>query len=237
MFLWSRATDCDAVSDAMAQTFGGQRFLVHRQVQPTLRMTLPSTYAAMEARLSRNFRSDLRRKIRRLGEQAELHHRVAATRDEIRERFPNLVALHRAEWRGRSQLSDFDDEKTEKFYTNIINELPLGLLLYSELRLGEKVVSARLMYLFDNVLRDYKSAYDLQVAKFSPGKAHIARIAEWGIERNISAIDFMEGLEDYKYRWANAETDCVTHAVSPVAGFPLWMWNTKIRKLIVAYKV
>ena len=237
MFLWSRATVCEAVSDAMDATFRSQAFLIHRQVQPTLRMTLPSTYAALEAQLSRNFRIDLRRKMRRLDEQGELHHRVAETRDEIRERFPNLVALHRAEWRGRGQPSDFDDEKTEKFYANIVNGLPLGLLHYSELCLGEKVVSARLMYLFDNVLRDYKSAYDLQVAKFSPGKAHIARLAQWGIERNISAIDFMEGLEDYKYRWANAETDCVTHAVSPVAGFPLWMWNTKIRKLIVEYKV
>jgi len=237
MFLWSRATNCAGISEAMDQIFAGQRFLVHRKVRPALRMSLPSSYAALEARWSRNLRRDLRRRIRRLSELGKLHLRVAKTRDEIRERFPNLIALHRAEWHGRGETSEFDDHRTARFYANIINDLPLDLLHYSELCVDGKAASAQFNYVFDNVLRAYKSAFDLKMAKFSPGKIHDAQLAGWCIEDKLSAIDFMEGLEDYKYMWADGQTDCVTHAVSPVAGLPLWMWNTKLRKLIVEYKV
>ncbi len=237
MFLWSRATNCGTVSQAMDQTFSGRQCLIHRQVRPTLYMSLPFSYEALEARWSRNFRRDLRRRIRRLGENGNLQLRVAQTRDEIRERFPTLIALHRAEWHGRGGPSEFDDHRTTRFYTNVINKVPVDLLHYSELCIDGQVASAQLNYLFGNVLRAYKSAFDINLKNFSPGKVHDARLAEWGIEQKISAIDFMEGLEPYKCNWADAQADCVTHAVSPVAGFPLWMWNTKFRNLIVEYKV
>lgn len=237
MFLWSRAIHVEEVKKAIERGFASRRFLVHRREQPTLRMGLAASYEELEKRWKRPFRAEIRRCIRRLEEKGTLSLVVAQSRDDILARLPALFEMHRVQWHSRGAPSDFDSRETMAFYRTLAESLPMELLHVSELRLDARVISSEFDFNYGGVLRGYKSAYDVACSPFSPGKVHMALLADWGIKNGLTAIDFMEGLESYKLKWADAEEKTVTHAVSRKLAFPIWAWNTKVRKLIVEYKI
>lgn len=235
MILLSKGDDLPAC-DAAAHDAGSRGLLVHRQISPCPRMTLAENYAALEARWSRNHRSQVRRRIKRLSEIGEVSLHVARDRAEIRSRLPLLFEMHRANWQARGGGSEFDETANVRFVERLVEELPESLLHYSEVRTDDAPVSSHLGFLRGGDILWYKPAFDLSYGAYSPGMVHVALLARWGIENGFTALDFMQGAESYKFSWADETRETVSHAMAGIAGFPVWFWNAKVRKLIAELK-
>lgn len=235
MILWPKADDV-AVCDAVGRSVRGRGFLVHRQVRPCPRMALAESYAALEARWSRNHRSQVRRRIKRLGEKGEVALYVARTRKEIGARLPVLFEMHKSNWQARGGGSEFDDAASARFIERLVEDLPAELLHYSEVRAGNTPVSSHLGFLRGGDILWYKPAFDLAFSQYSPGMTHVALLSRWGIENGFEALDFMQGEESYKFSWADETRETVSHAIAGMSGYPVWLWNTRVRKLIVELK-
>ena len=100
-----------------------------------------------------------------------------------------------------------------------------------------KAISSNFDFRLDDEILFYKGAFDIAYSRYSPGMVHTAKVSEWAIAQGIRALDLMQGEEDYKYLWADGVRETVSHAISPIEGFPVWLWSTKLRKLIVEFKV
>lgn len=235
MILWSKADDI-ATCDAVGRSARARGLLVHRQASPCPRMTLAENYAALEARWSRNHRSQVRRRIKRLGEKGEVTLTVARTRKEIHARLPVLFEMHKSNWQARGGGSEFDDAANVRFIERLVEDLPAELLHYSEVRAGDAPVSSHLGFLRGGDILWYKPAFDLAFSQYSPGMVHVAFLSRWGIENGFDALDFMQGEESYKFSWADETRETVSHAIAGMSGYPVWFWNAKIRKLIVELK-
>ncbi len=98
MILWSKAEVKRAANIAIAKNFPRGKTLIHCVIRRCPRMALTATYAELEARWSRNHRSQLRRRIKRLQEQGDLKFFVAGTRSEIQQRLPILFEMHQRNW-------------------------------------------------------------------------------------------------------------------------------------------
>lgn len=237
ILLWPKADRICSADAAVDGAFPGTRFLVHRNIRRCPRMTLPDSYEMLMQQWSRNHRSQLRRRMRRLEEMGDLTLHVAGSREEVLDGMGTMIPMHRVNWNNRGEGSEFDDPASCAFIEKIVSGLPLELLHYSELRLDGRPLSCNLDFLLDDEVLFYKGAFDIEYASYSPGMVHIAKVSEWAIGEKIRVLDFMQGEEPYKYLWADGVRDTVSHAVSPLEALPVWLWNAKLRKLIIEYKV
>ena len=236
LLLWPKADRITLADDTVSQAFARRTHLVHRQVRPCPRMSLADTYGALEARWSRNHRSQVRRRIKKLETLGSTTFDVAAKREEILSRLPNLFEMHRANWRARGGGSEFDDASNVHFIEQLASELPIEHLHYSEVLSDGSPISCHFGFLDGRNILWYKPAFDLSFAQYSPGMVHIAQLSKWGIENGFAVLDFMQGDESYKLSWADDVTQTVSHAVAGPQALPVWAWNTKLRNLIVEFK-
>lgn len=236
LLLWPKADRIGLADETVAKAFAHKRHLVHRHLRPCPRMTLAETYGALEARWSRNHRSQVRRRIKKLDTAGSIEFFVAPTREQVLSRLPTLFDMHQANWLARGGGSEFEDEANMRFVEQLARRLPFENLHYSEVRVDGAPVSCHLGFLNGRDILWYKPAFDLAFAQYSPGMVHIARLANWGIENEFAALDFMQGDEPYKLSWADDVAETVSHAVSGPQALPVWAWNTKLRNLIVEFK-
>ena len=237
ILLWPKADLVHAADAAVAQAYSSGRYLRHRHIRRCPRATLPHSFDAIAARWSGNRRKHFRRNQRQLSSLGNLTFDVAQTRGEMVEYVDTLFSVHRANWNVRGVSSEFDQPENRRFVEAIVRGLPLELLHCSELRLDGRAVSCNLDFRLDDELLLYKCTFDIAFARYSPGMVHMAKVLEWAIANGVKVMDFMQGEEDYKYLWADGVRETVSHAISPVAGLPVWLWNTKLRKMVVEYKV
>lgn len=237
LLLWPKADRINCADAAVAAAFPRPGYLVHRKIRRCPRMTLPESYDLLKQHWSRNHRSQLRRRKRRLSEMGELVLHVASSREEIMESLETMFALHRVNWQHRGEGSEFDDPASCDFVRKLAAGLPFDLLHYSELRLNGRAISCNLDFRLDDEILFYKGAFDIEHANCSPGMVHIAMVSEWAIGQGIRILDFMQGEEEYKFLWADGIRETVSHAISPLTALPFWLWNARLRKLIVEYKV
>ena len=82
----------------------------------------------------------------------------------------------------------------------------------------------------------YKPTFSVDMARYSPGFVHDVELIRWCCEQSISHYDFMEGTENYKFSWANTETITDSYAISRRVAYPFWLWNARIRQLVIRYR-
>jgi CelD/BcsL family acetyltransferase involved in cellulose biosynthesis len=124
-----------------------------------------------------------------------------------------------------------------EFYELIAENMPIEMLNYSELRFDEKPISIMYNFIYQDMIRLYKIVHDGDFRSFGPGSMHIAELARWGIKNEVAGIDYMEGEEEWKRRWQNESGSTRTFAIASRQGYLVWAWNTKLRKLIIEYKI
>ena len=237
MILWPKADDVIAADSAISCIAANRNLLVHRNVRRCHRMALSPDYGDVEARWSHNHRSQVRRRVRKLERTGATEFRVAETRDEILQALPGLFAMHRDNWRARGGGSEFDDPANVHFFERLVEGLPMDLLHFSQIHLDGKPITHVLDFCRNGEILGYKGTFDLAHKSLSPGMVHVALNAKWGCENGYTALDFMQGEERYKLCWTSDTRETVSHAIAAPAAFPVWAWNTKLRNLIIEYKV
>lgn len=90
----------------------------------------------------------------------------------------------------------------QNIYLNYLNSM-WNNISFSKLTLNNKAIAYHLGFEYEAKLYWYKPTFDIDYIKFSPGKILIKKAMENAFENRITELDFLLGLEPYKFQWAN----------------------------------
>lgn len=204
-------------------------FVSSSSVQCSPRMFFGKSYAETEALLGWGKKHKPSTRIRRLQKEGNVTLWIAQSRQEVLDRLPILFKLHQEKWHAEGKPSQFDSARDKELFVSFARYLPENLVHYSELRLNDDLLSCHFGFFNSGWVYWYKPAYDRDYEKFSPGAVHIALLAQHGVERGWQGIDFLQGDESYKYRWANNSLEATYMTIATKLGYPWWFWETYIR--------
>ncbi len=195
----------DAQDQAVArlvERLGALGHAVHcRPGPPCWRITLPQTWEAFLAPLSRN----RRRKLRQVGRKfAEGHVRARCIQsyEEIAQAIDLLIELQHARRRQLGQATCFDSP----CYLGFLHEAALGL--WEAGRLALVVVeqegtplAVELAFRGPERLYAYQAAISGQRLQDSPGHLGNYALVRHALDHGLSVLDFLRGDEPYKADW------------------------------------
>lgn len=224
------------VAAGLAQADPDRRWLIHAAERPCPVMPLPTKYDSLEQGWSKNHRNAVRRRIKRLEAVGRLEFWVATSRAEIEASLPRLYAMHVANWRARVGFSEFENGPMRGFVDRLAAALPLELICATEVRIDGNTIASHFGFQERDALLWYKPTFDIAWSTYAPGRVMTALTARWAIAQGLKQFDFMQGTESYKLQWTSITKPTMTHAVARPITYPLWAWNTKIRKLSCEYR-
>ena len=164
-------------------------------------MTLPDSFDAFFAALSKSRRREHRRDLRKLTEAAPLTSR-SSTPETVEARFAAFVALHAAQWRAAGKGGHYADwSRAEAFHGELLRRLaPSGRAHVDEQFAGEELLSSQLRF-----TQGPKALWWLNARSIAPrfeglGVGRIGLVERVGelIEAGVRLVDAGAGEYDYK---------------------------------------
>jgi CelD/BcsL family acetyltransferase involved in cellulose biosynthesis len=109
---------------------------------------------------------------------------------------------------GRRAATDapslFVDERARAFFRELaVRGASEGWLLFSVVLFDGKPIAMHFGFEYDGCITWYKPAFDMALARHSPGEVLIKYLFEYALERKVRELDFTIGEEPFKYRFAN----------------------------------
>jgi CelD/BcsL family acetyltransferase involved in cellulose biosynthesis len=177
-------------------------------------LPLPGTFEEYLSSLGKKERHELRRKMRRAGEQLPgLSFRLTRTAEELERDLPSFIDLHRKSDPGKG---NFMDGRMAAFF----REVALGFLAAGRLRLaflssGGKDVASAFQFRTGRAVLLYNSGYDPERREANPGLVLIARAIEHAMGEGAAEYDFLRGTERYKYDLGGVDRAVYRVTVAP----------------------
>ncbi|MBW2064202.1 MAG: GNAT family N-acetyltransferase [Deltaproteobacteria bacterium] len=169
----------------------------------TLDMDLPGSWEEYLHMLSGKQRHELRRKLRRLGEAAEVNYRVIGDIEGTPEILDLFFLLFR---KSRKDKEEFLGPERETFFRTLAARTSrAGLLRIGILELGGTPVAAVMCFDHDGVRYLYNSGFDPERGNLSVGLVSKILCIKDSIEKGMRKFDFLKGPEVYKYRLGGKE--------------------------------
>ena len=159
---------------------------------------LAGDWEAYLAGIDKKQRHEIRRKLRRADESAEVKWYFAnnpETLDVEINAFFDLMVL---------------DEEKKKFLTSGMRDqlrailhwaFEVGCLQLSFLTIDGEKAAGYLCFDYNGHILVYNSGYDYRFSQYSPGWVLLGYLIQQAIELKKTSFDFMRGDEDYKYRF------------------------------------
>jgi len=165
---------------------------------------LPKTWDDYLALLGKKNRHELRRKMRRLEQEAEVRmrvtHDIAALADDV----DDFITLHRS---SEGRKGRFMDARMTEFFHALARVCFMEKWLHlAFLDINGRLAATTLSFKYNNTLALYNSAYSLRFQRYSPGVLLVAYIIREAIASGIQTFDFMRGDERYKYDLGGQDT-------------------------------
>jgi CelD/BcsL family acetyltransferase involved in cellulose biosynthesis len=167
---------------------------------------LPSSFEEyLQNNLSKKQRHEVRRKLRRIEEEAAVRCLVVDGASDLSQEIDAFVRLHRL---SKQEKLGFMTEEMEAFFRAAIQTLhDAGWLYLAFIEVNGARAAAMLSFVYDGRLLVYNSGYDPEsYAELSPGIVLTTRIIEDAIGRGLRVFDFLQGNEVYKYRFGAQDT-------------------------------
>ncbi len=167
-------------------------------------IVLPKTWPEYFDLLDKKNRHELRRKLRRAGQQVEWY-QVGPEHDihEETDRFLRLMAasnLEKEDFLQNSQHRAF-------FHALIALMAERGWLQLAFLTVEGQPAAAYLNFVYNNRVLVYNSGHDGAAhGELSPGIVLMARLIEHAIKEGREVFDFLRGIEPYKYDLGGRDT-------------------------------
>lgn len=158
---------------------------------------LPATWDDYLATLGKKNRHELRRKIRRLEQEANT--RVLVTRDiaALADDVDAFIELHRA---SEGRKGRFMDVRMTEFFHALSRVCFMEKWLHlAFLDVNGTLAATTFSFKYNRVLSLYNSAYALSHQRLSPGLLLVAAIIRESIAEKMQVFDFLRGDEPYKY--------------------------------------
>ncbi|HLL23377.1 MAG TPA: GNAT family N-acetyltransferase [Kofleriaceae bacterium] len=169
--------------------------------------------AHVEALAERLGSKDTRRKINVLRRGGELTYDVVHGK-AIAPHLPALFAMHVAGFAGNGRTSQFAEPAERAFYEALVAHDELaGLVTLDLLAVSGTPVALHLGFEQAGTIYWYKPAFDLSLAKGSPGRVLLAHLYARAAETNVQCVDLLKGDEPYKTDWANQVRPTLTSTI------------------------
>lgn len=198
------------------------------------------TYEKLEKSWSASHRGDIRRQTKRLESLGDLSLKVYYNKSDVNHLLKEFLESHTLRWNNK-----FDEKYyiMQDFYKELIFTFDDDETIhFSSLNLNNIPISYHFGFLNKYHFLYYKPTYNLEYQNYSPGKVHIAKLMELGIQSELEIFDFLLGDENYKHSWTNGTDYSNTYYVKGgglLGKFGMW-WFTyganKARKLIKTSK-
>ncbi|WP_411037405.1 GNAT family N-acetyltransferase [Shinella sp. BYT-45] len=158
--------------------------------RPMLESLLDGQTYLQKAISPEHFR-ELRRQWRKLDQLGALSYNVARQPADIRLRMEEFLLLEAAGWKGRSRTAMINDRYRAAFAREAITNLAEtdGVRIHT-LDLDGRAIASMVVFLAGGEAYTWKTAYDEDYAKYSPGKLLVAELTEWHLDdANIARSD------------------------------------------------
>jgi CelD/BcsL family acetyltransferase involved in cellulose biosynthesis len=200
-------TDYPLRLQSSVQTSGRTTRLRPDVACPTVR--LPASWEEYLQQLSSNFRSQVRRSFKRVGEEGQPHFR-SLDQSEAEGFALELIRLNRSRIAAKGEVSSLQDETFRNFLSEAIPYMAsCGLAWMDTFEREGQVLGAALNFVHGDTVYYYMGGFDNTANKLRPGTALFAAVIQRSIDAGIVRYDFLRGAESYKYRWG--ADDVSTH--------------------------
>ncbi|MFN8499315.1 MAG: GNAT family N-acetyltransferase [Anaerolineae bacterium] len=163
-------------------------------------IALPATWEAYLESLGKHQRHEVRRKLRRIEAEAEYRVERYTAGPELRAALEQFFVLHRL---SHTDKARFMDERMTQFFRLITEAMSRsGGVELNLLYIDNDPAAAMYNLRYGNQLLVYNSGYDPALRpSLSSGIVLLALCIQSAIERGVTAFDFLQGNEEYKYRF------------------------------------
>jgi CelD/BcsL family acetyltransferase involved in cellulose biosynthesis len=166
---------------------------------------LPGTWDAYLALLDKKQRHEVRRKMRRIKREADVHWYIVDEKWNLADEIEAFIELHQ---KSSADKDDFMDERMKGFFHAMAHVLqPLGWLQLAFIEVNGQKVASMLNFDYKDAILVYNSGYDPQrYSHLSTGIVLLAYCIQHAIELGRARFDFLRGDEPYKYRFGAKDT-------------------------------
>lgn len=187
----------------------GSAFLPRREL-PDYIMTLPPTWADLNAHVSSNMRKNIRKAHEGLERDGiTFTVRVVDRPEDVQPAVEQFLALHAM----RSEAADmlyhpnkFAEPRARRFLVDYLHRVAeRGQLRIFELQIGSQVVASRLTFLYEDHLYLYFAGYNPAWRSYSVMTVLMTETIKWAITRGLGHINLSTGKDQSKLRWKPAE--------------------------------
>ena len=183
---------------------------------PTI--VLPAEWNAYLATLRGKDRHELRRKIRRAENAAELAYTVTDTPERLDEDLDTFIALHRMSQQDDKQ--GFMTPAKVAFFRDMAHQLwREGWLELAFLHADDRPIAGLCCMTYGTTYAAYNSGYHPDYGALSAGIVLFANRIRSAIDRGFTSFDFLRGNESYKYRFGASDrplSQLMVRSVCPV---------------------
>jgi CelD/BcsL family acetyltransferase involved in cellulose biosynthesis len=159
-------------------------------------MLLPLTWESYLDRLDSKQRHEVRRKLRRLQESAEIRFFFTSTQEDNKVELEHFLRLFPL---SRQDKADFMTDQMIRFFRQISASMnSAGLLRFGCLEVGGHKVAMIMVFDYNNTIYLYNSAYDPAFSDLSVGIISKVLGIKESIRMGRSRWDFLKGAEAYK---------------------------------------
>jgi CelD/BcsL family acetyltransferase involved in cellulose biosynthesis len=166
-------------------------------VAPFLR--LPATWDAYLDGLSSKLRHEIKRKAKRLGEEAGEYHVVTADAGTLEPFLDRFVELHRT---SEGPKGVFMVPGMEIFFRRLGETFgPRGVFRLTFMEIQGVKAAGTIGFSYGGVFSLYNSVFDREWQQLAPGMVLVAEDIRLAIEEGCSVFDLLKGDYTYKYRF------------------------------------
>jgi CelD/BcsL family acetyltransferase involved in cellulose biosynthesis len=165
---------------------------------------------------SRQLRSQVRRKLRSLSREHDVHFRHTQSSGDVDGDLGNLFRLHDARWAERPERSAFSDPAVRAFHVEFARAaLERGWLRLTAMEVDGAPIAALYGWLIGGRWSYYQAGFDPAWSRHSPGFLLLAETIREAIEDGASEYDLLLGEEQFKRRFATSSRSVCTVVLAP----------------------
>ncbi len=163
---------------------------------------LPDTWDSFLAKLSSNFRQQIRRSLRKIAQSSSFSIRQISESKEVESVTYKLMELNQSRMAGKGVNSCFNTQAMRDFFVEMSVGMVASKKAWLDALFADGEIVAASLHLVDNTtVAYYQGGFDEQFAKQKPMVVLFATAIQRAIEQNKIIYDFLGGNESYKQRW------------------------------------
>ncbi len=193
------------LADAVRRYAGARgQLLVERPMLRSPYIELDRTLAEYREGLRSSFKSDIRRRKRRLAEQGEVQFDVRDGSPELEQLLEEGWELEASGWKGRLGTAVAARPETGRFYAEIAHRAASrGRLRLYFLRLDGSPIAFFFALEQGRVLYLIKGGFDPAHGRMSPSQLLLERVIERAFATSLQRIELLGGDEPHKLAWTH----------------------------------